>query len=417
MKATLAALIATLTLVGACSTSRPDATATTPPATTPLSVIPAAVPPVPAAYASLAGELGRSLDRLAADVPARTRGAGTIMGAHLTVANGNRGPALLEPTTLPAVDRFLDRFQQLGVRGITLTVSFPLLVPTAPDSGRYLAFFENVAGRVRAHGMTLAVEQNAIFAGTVFSPVKPDYTGLTVDTYAREQHDMAQVIIDHLRPDYLSLLGEPDTFAHNLGLPALDDPATAAHTVAAELHGLRRHHTKVGAGTGTWSSPEFVRQLVEHTSIDFVALHLYPVSSQVIANMDAQVRIARDAHKPLVMDEAWLYKVGATERPGGQSNVAAAPDVFRRDVYSFWQPLDARFLDLLARYTRDRGFVYVSPFWTALFFGALDYGPATATLSYAQTASMASRVQYANVVAGRITHTGAAYEAIIRSRG
>jgi len=65
--------------------------------------------------------------------------------------------------------------------------------------------------------MLLSVEENAIFANTVFSSLQPDYA---------------------------------DAFARNLHLPP-DSAAAAVRVVNEELAGLCRGSTKVGAGNGT----------------------------------------------------------------------------------------------------------------------------------------------------------------------
>jgi len=38
--------------------------------------------------------------------------------------------------------------------------------------------------------------------------------------------------------------------------------------------------------------------------------------------------------------------------------------VFRQDTFSFWEPLDARFLAITANWARKAGAVYVSAFWS-----------------------------------------------------
>jgi hypothetical protein len=86
-----------------------------------------------------------------------------------------------------------------------------------------------------------------------------DFSSLTLASYAAEQHQMPQTIIDHLAPDYLAILTEPDTYAHLTGLTALDNPTNATQVVQNELSGLQRGHTLIGAGSGAWSGTAFSR--------------------------------------------------------------------------------------------------------------------------------------------------------------
>jgi hypothetical protein len=45
------------------------------------------------------------------------------------------------------------------------------------------------------------------------------------------------------------------------------------------------------------------------------------------------------------MGEAWLYKAGVSELSPG--NIVNSQEIYSRDVYSFWSPLDRQFLVLL----------------------------------------------------------------------
>jgi hypothetical protein len=121
------------------------------------------------------------------------------MGAELLAANGNLGTSLLRPGLLDGISRTLDRFGELGVKGVTIELGFPLLLSSFPNYAQYLAFYQQVAAAVRTHRMLLSVEENAIFANTVFSSLQPDYAGLTLDTYAAGQRTQTQLIIDELR--------------------------------------------------------------------------------------------------------------------------------------------------------------------------------------------------------------------------
>jgi len=414
-------VLAALALVAACSSEAGDrsggvgsggstgaATDTVGPTTTAaaLPIVQNPAPPVPDPYRAQYDRLAAGLEPLRSAVASEgTERGSTVLGGHLLAANGNRGEALLAPATLEAVDVFLSRFAQLGLGGVTLTIAFPMLSADYPRSAEYLRFYEQVVAKVRAYGMTVAIELNAPFSGTVFSRLAFEKGSLDLNGFVAGQRQMAQTIIDHLAPDYLAVFNEPDTFSHNLGLH-VDDPATATEVVRGVLDGLDRRQTKVGAGTGTWSTPDYVEQFVTATSIDFVSLHLYPVNAGIVDNLERMVAAADGAGKPVVLDEAWLYKAAPGDA-AASSNVAAAPTVFVRDSYSFFQPLDQAFLELTAGYARQHRFAYVSPFWTGLFFSYLDVGDLRSDLTYAQASRQLAPMQYANAQAGEITETGA----------
>ena len=344
------------------------------------TLTPSATPPgaVPAQYQALYDEIGEQVQGFAASVgPVRAHPA-TTFGVELLAANGNIGSGLLAAKALAGVEEELDAFRALGVRGVTVDVSFPLLVPSTPDSAAYLAFYERVAAQIHKRGMVFSVEENPVFAGTPLTTLAVSYAGLTLASYAAEQRQQAQLIINDLRPAYLSVLTEPDTYTSVLGI-TLDTPATATEVVHDELHGLARHHTMVGAGAGNWSNPAIDGALVAHTSIDYLDVHVFPFAARDLANLATDVAAAKRSHLPLVMDETWLNK----PIPGAPSGVAGAPGALQEKSYSFWEPLDEEYVAAMVSYARSEGFAYVSFFDGArAFFGYLTWSPELQAAGY-----------------------------------
>ncbi len=355
---------------------------------------------VPAAYVPLVNRLGAETTDLAARAAAGTMQGTPVLGTELLGANGNLGTALLRPGVLSGINLTLDRFGEMGIRGVTVDVGYPLLLSSFPDHAGYLAFYEQVAAAVHAHGMLLSVEENPVFANTVFSSLEPDYAGLTLDSYAARQRAEAQVIIDHLRPAYLSILDEPDTFSTNLGLP-LDSASAAVQVVSEELAGLRRGSMKVGAGTGTWSDPAIDTALATRTGIDYLSVHVYPIDAASLANLDTVSALAARTHKPAVLDETWLYK-GANLAAGVVTNAKIG-------TFSSFGPLDARFLKAIVGYADSHGFAYVSPFWSGQFFAYLAWTPALGAASYTAVRAAANQVQSQAIERDVFSSTGRTY--------
>jgi hypothetical protein len=367
--------------------------------------------PVPAEYQPLYDQLSTELQDLQGRASAHT-GSPTsppVFGAELLGANGNIGAALLKSTTLSGIGITLDRMEQMGVRGVTVDVAFPLLTSTFPDHAAYLTFYEQVAAAVKAHNMILSVEENPVFARTQYSSVTPDYSGMTIASYAAAQREQAQLIVDNLQPAYLSILDEPDTFSGNLHL-SLDSAPSAVAVVKSELTGLRRGTTKIGAGTGTWSDPAIDQALAAQTSIDYLSVHVYPIDHTSVDNLDQVSTISIQTGKPIVLDETWLYK---SEGPGLVS-AAAASQAFQLDTFGFFEPLDQRFLAAMTAYARNHGFLYVSPFWSGQFFGYLHWTPALDVAGYSALKQQANQSQSPNIVANRLSALGSSYEAEIR---
>ncbi len=365
----------------------------------------------PPEYADMYASLSSNLDSWQVVVnalPPPAAGPAPVFSGHVLAANGNRGTALLASTTLPAVDLTLDRMKELGVGGVTVSVSFPLLNADYPNSASYLAFYETVAQHVRARGLALSVEQHIAFTGTPFSTIDFDFSLLPFAQFQSEFHTMAQLIIDHMEPDYLSLLSEPDTFASLTGYTQAGTPSGAVAMIETVVAGLQRGTTKVGAGSGSWlaNAPAYASAFAA-SSMDYISLHIYPIVPNALSNAQAMIDAARAAGKPVVLDEAWMYKLGAGEPPPSDFNETA--EVFKRDNYSFWSPLDARFLGLVQQFARKNGIAWAAPFWTTFFWAYIDYGPSTQNLTYQQTTQLVNQAAYQAMLNDTFTTTADAW--------
>lgn len=331
-----------------------------------------------------------------------------VYAADLLPANGNRGTDLLNPNALAGVHAFLDRFQKMGINGVVMTVGYPLLLDSFPNSAQYLAFYKQVIADARAHGMTVEIESAVIFANSPFSPITWDYSKVPYATFTQQRHDMVRKIVTELAPDYLELGAEPDTMYHLTGYTQLATPASFALHIGQVIAGIDRGSTKLGAGMGTWINPAFA-DAESQLPLDFIGLHIYPIDSASIATAFQAASIVRGRGKAIVIDEAWLYKM----RPGESTAIADDTVIFQRDAWGFFGQLDQRFLHFLDGFARAEGVALISPFWSTFFFGYLPYTPETAALTYAETVQKVNGVAAANVVGGSGTPTGTYYSALI----
>ena len=356
-----------------------------------------------ATYASLDQAL-TAWDKAIPTVATRT----PVFGGHNLVANANRGTDLLAPDTLAGVDLELDAFKRMGLGGVSITISFPLFDPDQPRSADYISFYETVAKHVRDRGLVLSVEEHVAFVGTSFSSVGYDFRSTSFDQFVALDREMTRVILTRIRPDYLTLLSEPDTFAKITGYREASTPDGAAAMIGRIVNGLDRGGTKVGAGAGSWlaNAPDYDTAFVR-AGVDYVDLHIYPITAATITTTRSVLETAHTLGRPVVLDEAWLYKIGPGESVA--PSLEQQTEYFRRDAFTFWSPLDARFLALVARLARTSDVVYVAPFWTTYFFGGVDYGGSTKGLAYAELAHQANQAATKGMRSGSLTPTGAAY--------
>ncbi|MBW2410738.1 MAG: hypothetical protein JRF72_13135, partial [Deltaproteobacteria bacterium] len=302
---------------------------------------------IPTTYAGLYNRLDRILDeqlQIEARVKTKPGQYSPMLCTDLLVANSNRGEVLLNPQTMQAVTTCLDSFRELGVGCVKFAVQYPLLTPDFPRNEEYVAFYRQVVTEAHKRGIKLMPHVSVIFADTPFSQMKGIYRGLTLARFKSEYRLMVMRVANELKPDYLDLLTEPDTHAKLTGLRELNQPAVIADVVQNALRGWDHKGILLGAGSGSWSSTDFAQAFVAIPELDYLAIHVYPVNARFLDNARQMARIAHAAGKQCFIDESWLYK---TERPGGGDNVAASANIFRRDVFSFWQPLDSKFMTLM----------------------------------------------------------------------
>ncbi len=368
---------------------------------------------VPTEFQKLYSTLKTSLDNYDTYLDSHQTGNAfpVIFGGELLPANSNRGPDLLRPETMQSVTTFLNRLQELGVKSMTVTVGYPLYTPKFPRYQEYVQFYKQLAAEVRKRALRLDVEAQVILVNAPDSSLQTGYTGLTFDKYAADKKQMIAAIISDIHPDYLNIGAEPDTESALLGLKELNEPEKYVDYVNHLLAGLDRAKTQIGAGIGTWGNIEYVQKFAANTTLDFIDMHVYPVTGPYLQNIIRIADVAKQQGKKVVIDEAWLYK-DDNSTTGAPDNAA---EIFRRGVFSFWTPLDQEFLQVLAKLARSQNIEYVSPFWTTFFFGYVDYDANTANLPYDQLAANINMVVAKNVLDDKFTSTGEYYRKIVAS--
>jgi len=367
--------------------------------------------PVPAEYQSLYKSLDGKLDNFSAQLNAlpQTDARELTFAAELIIANGNRGEDLLQPQTFGAVQLYLDRLQALGVRGVKVAIKYPLLTQDFPRSSEYLAFYKKVSQELKRRNMKMLAGTGVAFTQPEFSSVKVNYRGLTLDKLKTTMRQHIETIAREVQPDYLTVANEPGTETELTGIKF--SVADYTEYVNFMLNGLDRRNILVGAGTGNWDDPAFIESLAKNTSVDYIDIHFYPINHDFTARALQQADVARANGKRLIVGETWFYKSGENE-VGGASGV----EIFARDVYSFWQPLDQKFLALMTQFARTKGVEFMSPFWSKYFFGYADYNQVKRGATNGEIMRAADAEMTKNIVAGTFSGTGLAYQMLVNSK-
>ncbi|MGQ9653226.1 MAG: hypothetical protein ACUVXD_04085 [Thermodesulfobacteriota bacterium] len=366
---------------------------------------------VPAEFRDLYNELHSQLSSLSKRLTAMWDGkkGETAFGVELLVANSNRGEVLLEERVLRAALLTLDRLKELGVGMVALSIQYPMLNRETPRSYEYRQFYKKVVQGARARGYLVVVEMGTFFAEPEFTKYRFSYKGSTIEKIKTGLLEMAEVIVRELRPDYLTILSEPQTASTNTGLDlGVSSFAQMIRYVAA---GLDRSGVKLGAGAGTWEAMAHFEALAGIPELDYLDLHIYPVHRDYVLDRVTRVAaLARARGKRVSVGEAWLYKVA-------QAELGRIPHVeaFARDAYSFWQPLDAAFLDLLVALCHHIGAEFCSFFWMRYLYGYLDYDRSTASLSPKEVMDKIDFLAGQRILRGTPSETGLRLKALCGS--
>jgi len=380
---------------------------------------PAFTASVPRELQGIYTELDAHITRFDAVVGSRWNGrrSPVVFSTELLPANGHVGAGLVRPQQMDVVKLTLDRLQSLGVRAVTVQISFPMLYRpffrSDEEYAAYLNFYRRLATEVRSRDLKLIAKTQALFSkgGWTDLDVARFYRGLTLDQYVQGRAQVALTIARELRPDFLSVVMEPDTEADQTGLP-MNTPANSVRVVRAILAHLKEagiSGIQVGAGTGTWHPQyEAFTRAYAAAGVDYIDLHVYPVNRDFLDRAFTMARIARQAGKRVAMSEAWLYKAGSVDLTKGFSAV----DIFGRDAFSFWEPLDQKFLEVMVRFAHAERLLFFSPFWTKYFHAYVDYAAAK-SLSPAQLVAFSTQAAGKALVAGEFTETGLTYKSLI----
>jgi len=345
----------------------------------------------------------------------------TVHGAQLFTANCHRGAELLTGSALAGNAILLDQYRALGIQGVTIAISYPLLMSDFPGSADYLAFYQALAAEVRARGMYLNVESGVMFGvgGFTTLPVAAYYSGKTLAQHIAGRAAVASTVASALQPDLLLVGAEPDVEALLVGQPVhLLANAVTMYTAITDAVNATAPNLPVGAGVGSWfaAAAQFATAYVAIPNLDVIDVHVYPVDADYLPRASEVAAIARAAGKRIAVTEAWFHKeVGQLVGGGDQWATVSANNVF-----GFWQPLDQKFLAVLLKWVHHERIDYVAPFWLQTAFAQLPYDGTTSVLTPTQLQNMlataaATRIvlNFQNPTAMQFTGTGEFYGAMI----
>jgi chitodextrinase len=371
-------------------------------------------PPVPSSYQAIHSSLDASINSFAATVDASWNAVpyAVQFAAELPSASSSVGDQLLDPDRYGSVMLELDSLQAVGIKAVNVQMYFPILYAGYYSSDaeyqKYIEFYRRLAADIRARGMKLIARCSLMMSQQGFSTVDANayYQTLTLEQYKAGRVDAVAAVVRQIRPDYVIVMNEPDSEAAQSGKPeiaSLTGSTEFLRTLVAAVRGTGIP-VSIGAGVGTWAGryQEYIQSFLA-TDINFLDLHVYPANREFLPRLIQGADLAQAAGKGVSISEAWLQKVSDAEL--GATPVQA---LFARDPFSFWAPLDEKFLRVLVRFSHYKKLLFFSPFWTQYFHAYLDYS-AVSSLTPAEVNAEAGDAGADALANGKFTSTALAY--------
>jgi len=402
-------------------------------------------PAPPPEQAALYAELSQGLNAFEAQIDADWGGSvgSGRFAPGLSAANGNKSAGLLLPSNWTRMIEMLDAFEAKGVELVKIDLHYPVFTPAfhtylaahppplipvynlTVDSfiGYPNSFYNRLAAEIDSRGMELWIEHSTLFDNYTTTPPGPYFADMrtagvaaTRSRYLQERAAEMALIVSELQPEYYSLVDEPTTQNDNFGyfsggVPILtqdgwrDLVQDGAAAIAATDPGST---SLLGAGSGTWETIAYTQRFAALPELDFIDFHQYPLATtgqdylQNLLNWTDYVRAVAPAKK-VTLGEAWLYKASVADVAGSLDYDV----IFGRDSFSFWEPLDTQFLDVMFKIMHLKDFEAMMPFWTQYYFYYNTYGdPALEGMTGSQLITAAAQAAIPNIQTIALTGTG-----------
>lgn len=330
---------------------------------------------IPDQFRPLYRELDETLRQDSQIYPFKKGDSHPLVAPNLLWASSIFGPAASDSQRWKDQLATLDAFQAMRMNAVDVMIAAPDL--SIGDPVPLINFYQRLAKEIRTRNMKLYVEH---FVNPPFSPHA--LKGLHDDPQGKKEFlEMMEkevtLIYREIKPDYLSLVTEPETTDRLLHLSlSAEELANWLGKVTTSLKSSGASpNTLLGAGAGTWESEDFVLKFARQTNLEYIDFHLFGLKmngeDQVarLANLVRKVREAR-SNMRITMGETWLWKHGAEEPK------ETYREAFFRDNFSFWSPLDEQFLNLVMGMAQKENISVVVPYFSQYFFTYYTFGDA-----------------------------------------
>ncbi len=268
----------------------------------------------------------------------------------------------------------LDAFKNMKVDGVAIMISAPDIYIDKEHS--LISFYRELANEIRSRKMKIYIEHfiNPPFGKNVIKGFKDTVKGR--QQFLETMKDELLQIYSEIKPDFLSLLTEPETlirwthlsYTENELVSWVEDVAQSLKKTGASPN------TLLGAGGGTWESKIFFLELARQKGLDYIDFHLYALNLDRINQVEKLSELIDQIRKTrpkiiFTIGETWLYKHGKAEPKG-----MFCREAFFRDNFSFWSPLDQQFIELISGIAQKKKIAAIVPYFSQYFFSYYSFG-------------------------------------------
>lgn len=305
----------------------------------------------------------------------RTEYCRTIYSAELFTASSNEGKLLLNYDSQDKLISTLDEFQLVGIRGVSLTINYPILVNSFSDYSNYLNFYINTVNEIRNRNIKILVNCNISQTDTVICKlkVKDFYTDLTLERYRNEKAQMLNTILEELQPDYLTVEEEPTGFFYSTGLKLSVDEF--ANNVNFFLNNTIKNQTLIGAGTGSWEDIKYTENIAGLNSLDYIDMHIFPVYFDFVTKNVFKIdSVAKANNKMIIIGSSWAYKTNGLEF--NTDSMKSTQEYISRNSFNTYIPIDSSFIKNIYKLSNVFKSDFTSFYWSQAFAGYIKYDKA-----------------------------------------
>ncbi len=334
--------------------------------------------------------------------------------ASLVPADGNKGTTLLQASNQNTVNANLDAYQSLGVNEVEISIPFPLLQPSFPNSSQYLSYYTQLVQNVHSRGMKALVESHVAFVGTGYSNINYSFNSLPYAQFVSDSIAQNQLIINQIKPDYIDIGTEADTEAALSGYHQLDTPSGWTAFIEQQLASLNKtgSPTKICAGAGTWLGVQFMQGFASDPRLDFLTTHIYPIYGNNLQVLAEMAQLAQQDGKRLVISESWSEEVTVPSPPPGTGVGGEFAD--HQEVWGFSSNIDVPFLQIMDRFCSIYHVEVYNAFSEQYFFAYLNYTPQLDTEGYFTLDGQINQEWAQNMRSLTLTPTGFEYYLLAR---